>query len=145
MEHDTLCGWGDRSKVGWFIENAETVIPRRGEQLRMLADLMRSPREARIAVLDLGAGFGAVTKEILTRFTNASVTCIDGSAEMVKIARERLAKYGARVRVCSADLAGAEWRRAVSALAIHHLSDERKGALYREVYALLRRRSLSQQ
>jgi tRNA (cmo5U34)-methyltransferase len=145
-EHDTLCGWGDRGKVAWFIENAETVIPRRGEQLRMLADLMHSPREAKIAVLDLGAGFGAVTEEILTRFTNASATCIDGSAEMVKIARERLAKYGARVRVCSADLAGAEWRRVVdgsfeavvSALAIHHLSDERKGALYREVYALLR-------
>jgi tRNA (cmo5U34)-methyltransferase len=145
-DHDTLCGWGDRGKVAWFVENAETVIPRRREQLELLAELIPSPRDADIAVLDLGAGFGSVTEQILTRYVKASVTCVDGSAEMVRIARERMAKYGARVRFCHADLADAAWRRAVdgsfeaavSAIAIHHLSDERKRALYREVYELLR-------
>jgi tRNA (cmo5U34)-methyltransferase len=145
-DHDTLCGWGDRAKVAWFIENAETVIPHRREQLRLLAELIPSPRDTEIAVLDLGTGFGAVTEEILTRYVNASVTCIDGSVEMVRIARERMAQYGARVRVCHADLADASWRRsvdgsfdaAISAVAIHHLTDERKRALYREVYELLR-------
>jgi tRNA (cmo5U34)-methyltransferase len=145
-DHDTLCGWGDRDKVAWFVENAETVIPHRREQLRLLAELIPSPRDAEIAVLDLGAGFGAASEEILTHYVNASVTCVDGSAEMVSIARERMAKYGARVRFCHADLADAAWRRAVdgsfeaavSAVAIHHLGDERKRALYREVYDLLR-------
>jgi tRNA (cmo5U34)-methyltransferase len=145
-DHDTLCGWGDRGKVAWFVENAETVIPRRREQLRLLAELIPLPCDAEIAVLDLGAGFGAVTEEILTRYVNACVTCVDGSVEMVRMARERMAKYGARVRLCHADLADASWRRAVdgsfeaavSAVAIHHLGDERKRALYREVYELLR-------
>jgi tRNA (cmo5U34)-methyltransferase len=144
-DHDTLCGWGDRGKVAWFVENAETIIPRRREQLGLLADLILSPCDAAIAVLDLGAGFGAATEEILTRYANASVICVDGSAEMVRIARERMAKYGARVRFCHADLADATWRQSidgsfeavVSAVAIHHLSDERKRALYREVYDLL--------
>jgi tRNA (cmo5U34)-methyltransferase len=144
--HDTLCGWGDRGKVAWFVENAETVIPCRREQLRLLAELIPSPRDAAITVLDLGTGFGAVTEEILARYPNASATCIDGSVEMLTIARERLTKYGARVRLCLADLADAAWRHAagdsfeavVSALAIHHLSDARKRALYREVYELLR-------
>lgn len=145
-DHDTLCGSGNRGKVAWFVENAETVIPRRREQLSLLAELLPWPRDAGIAVLDLGAGFGAATEAILTRYVKAEVTCVDGSAEMVRIARERLAKYGARVRVCHADLADAAWRRAVdgpfdaavSAVAIHHLSDERKRALYREVYELIR-------
>src|SRR5579863_8140498 len=97
--HDTLCGWGDRAKVAWFVENAETVIPRRREQLKLLAELIPAPRDATIAVLDLGAGFGAATEEILSHYVNATVTCVDGSAEMVRIARERTAKYGARVRV----------------------------------------------
>jgi len=61
-DHDTLCGWGDRGKVAWFVENAETVIPQRLEQLRLLAELIPSPRDAEIEVLDLGAGFGAVTE-----------------------------------------------------------------------------------
>jgi tRNA (cmo5U34)-methyltransferase len=144
-DHDTLCGWGDRGRVAWFVENAETVIPRRREQLRLLAELIPSPRDAEIAVLDLGAGFGAATEEILAHYVNASVSCVDGSAEMARIARERMAKYGARVRLCHADLADPAWRRAVdgsfaaavSAVAIHHLSNERKRALYREVYELL--------
>src|SRR6202795_3457889 len=112
-DHDTLCGWGDRGRVAWFVENAETVIPRRREQLRLLAELIPSPRDAEFAVFDLGAGFGAVTEQILTRYVNASVTCVDGSTEMMRIARERMAKYGARVRVCHADLADASWWRSV--------------------------------
>ena len=78
-DHDTLCGWGDRDKVAWFVENAETVIPRRREQLELLAELIPSPRDADIAVLDLGARFGSVTEQILTRYVKASVTCVDGS------------------------------------------------------------------
>jgi tRNA (cmo5U34)-methyltransferase len=134
-----------RQGVTWFVENAETIIPHRREQLRLLAELIPSPCDAEIAVLDLGAGFGAVTEQVLTRYVNASVTCVDGSVEMVRMERERMAKYGARMRFCHADLADAAWRRAVdgsfeaavSAVAIHHLSDERKRALYREVYDLL--------
>jgi len=145
-DQDTLCGWGDRDKVAWFVENADTVIPHRREQLRLLAELIPSPRDAEIAVLDLGAGFGAATEQILPRYVNASVTCVDGSAAMVRMAHKRMAKYGARVRVCHGDLADAAWRGAIdglfdaviSALAIHHLNDERKRALYREVYDLLR-------
>jgi SAM-dependent methyltransferase len=144
-DHDTLCGWGDRDKVAWIVENAETVIPKRRDQLAMLADLIPSPPGAEITVLDLGSGFGAVTEEILARHPNSSVTCVDGSAEMVKIARERMTRYGARVRLHHGDLADATWRQAiggpfdgvVSALAIHHLSDQRKRSLYREAYELL--------
>jgi tRNA (cmo5U34)-methyltransferase len=144
-DHDTLCGWGDGDRVAWFVDNAETVIPRRREQLRLLAELIPLPRDAGIAVLDLGAGFGAAAEEILAHYANASVTCVDGSAEMARIARERMTKYGSRVRLSHADLSDPAWQRAVdgpfaaavSAVAIHHLSHERKRALYREVYELL--------
>ncbi|MGE0827561.1 MAG: class I SAM-dependent methyltransferase [Candidatus Binatia bacterium] len=145
-DHDTLCGWGEQGKVAYFFANADTLIPKRHEQLRFLVDLFVWPPEEPIAVLDLGAGFGAVTEEVLARYPHATVTCVDGSTEMMRLARERLAKYGERVRLHFADLAAASWldnlhapfHAVVSGIAIHHLTDERKQALYREVFALLR-------
>jgi len=136
---------GGTRKVAYFVANAETVIPKRSEQIRFLADLFPWPPEEPIAVLDLGAGFGAITEEILTRYPHATVSCVDGSAEMMRLARERLAKYGERVRLYFADLADPSWRNdlrapfhaAVSAIAIHHLTDERKRELYHEVFTLL--------
>lgn len=144
-DHDTLCGWGDKEKGAYFFANADTLIPKRHEQLTFLVDLFFWPPEEPIAVLDLGAGFGAITAEILTRYPHATVTCVDGSEEMMRLARERLAKDGERVHLHFADLANSSWQvnlrgpfhAAVSGIAIHHLPDERKRELYHEVFALL--------
>jgi len=145
-DHDTLCGWGNQAKVAYYLENADIIIPRRREQIGFVAELFPWPLDTAIAVADLGAGFGAISDQILNRYPKSAVTCIDGSAEMMGLARERLAKYGARVRFHLADLAHPSWRdglaapfdAAVSGLAIHHLTDERKRELYREVRDLLR-------
>src|SRR5438874_12699486 len=112
----------------------------------MLVDLLGGLRQGVRRVLDLGAGFGAVTQAILSRYPGATVTCVDGSAEMMTLARERLGKAGARVELLSGDLAFPSWRDSlrgpfdavVSGLAIHPLTDERKQQLYQEVYTLLR-------
>ncbi|MGE0680963.1 MAG: class I SAM-dependent methyltransferase [Candidatus Binatia bacterium] len=144
-DHDTLCGWGEQEKVAYFFANVDTLIPKRSEQLRFLVDLFVWPPEVPITVLDLGAGFGAVTEEILTRYPHSTVSCVDGSAEMMRLARERLAKYGERVRLYFSDLASPSWHdnlhapfhAVVSGIAIHHLTDERKRELYREVFTLL--------
>jgi len=144
-ETDTLCGWGDEQKVAYFLANADIIVPRRDEQLNLLVELLRCPAEARLSLLDLGAGFGAVTERMLDRYPSAIVTCVDGSDAMVRHARERLRQYGERVRMFKADLADASWRTvvaghfdaAVSAIAIHHLTNTRKRELYREVFQLL--------
>jgi len=146
MAGDTLCGWGDKRKVSYFVENAEIIVPHRREQLAFLLDLFPWPHDTGISVLDLGAGFGAITEEILRQYRNAVVTCVDGSREMLSLARERLQSRGEQVRLHFADLAEASWHRgidgpfdvSVSGLAIHHLTDARKRELYREVSTLLR-------
>jgi cyclopropane fatty-acyl-phospholipid synthase-like methyltransferase len=145
-EQDTLCGWGNGAKVAYYLENAEVIIPRRREQITFVAQHLPWPLDASIAVVDLGSGFGAISTEILNRYPKSTVTCVDGSPHMMALARDRLAKYGVRVRFHLADLAHPSWRdglsgpfdAAVSGLAIHHLTDERKRGLYCEVLGLLR-------
>jgi len=158
-DDDTLCGWGNEAKVAYFLANADVIVPRRAEQIMLLAELMPYSLDAGISVLDLGAGFGAVTEQILRHYPRATVTCLDGSEAMVTHAKQRLGKYGDHVKILKADLAehswfgvlkplarssagegkgeGAGFDAAVSAIAIHHLAHQRKRELYREVFQLL--------
>jgi len=152
--NDTLCGWGNQAKVAYFLANADTIVPRRAEQINLLTELLPYSRDAGISVLDLGAGFGAITEQILTHYPRATVACVDGSEAMVAHATERLRKHGDRVKIFKADLAERSWCRAlqaeasnsgggggfnavVSAIAIHHLTHQRKRELCREVFELL--------
>jgi tRNA (cmo5U34)-methyltransferase len=142
---DTLCGWGDKGKVAYFLANADVIVPRRAEQIDLLVQLLPQPTDAALTVLDLGAGFGAITERILDHYPRAMVTCVDGSEAMVTRATERLGRYGERVKILKADLAELSWSgpitapfdAAVSAIAIHHLTHQRKRELYREVCRML--------
>ena len=157
-DSDTLCGWGNEEKVAYFLANADIIVPRRAEQLNLFIQLLPYSRDATISVLDLGAGFGAITQQILKHYPNAMATCVDGSAVMVAHATARLRKYGERVHILTADLSERSWIEVlhsatptmepgrdkaelfnvvVSAIAIHHLTHERKRQLCREVFQLL--------
>ena len=97
---DTLCGWGEHDRVTYYLNNVDILIPKRQEQLAMLVDLLGGMPQGVLRVLDLGAGFGALTQAILRYYPEATVTCVDGSAEMMALARERLEREG-RVSSCS--------------------------------------------
>ena len=152
-DNDTLCGWGDEGKVAYFLAKADVIVPRRAEQLNLITELLPYSHDAVISVLDLGAGFGAVTEQILMQYPKANVTCVDGSAVMVSHANARLRKFGERVNIFKADLSERSWTAVlsstggveptglfnvvVSAIAIHHLTHQRKRELYREAFQLL--------
>jgi len=142
---DTLCGWGAQDKVDYFVEKSDLIIAKRQEQLNFLVDLFPWQWDEPILVLDLGAGYGAVTEAVRHRYYQATVICVDGSEAMMQHARLRLAKHGAQVQLVLKDLADPAWHAglsgpfhaAVSAIALHHLTDERKQQLCREVFDLL--------
>jgi len=75
-------------------------------------------------------------------FPNASGLAVDFSPLMLEQAHQRLDRFGQRATTLEADLQSPAWKESlagpfnviVSGFAIHHLPDERKRALYREVY-----------
>ena len=115
-DDDTLGGWGNEAKVDYFLANADIIVPRRAEQIKLLVELLPFPQDARVSVLDLGAGFGAVTTRMLEHYPVARATCIDGSEAMITHASKRLEKFGERVRILKADLAERPWSRVLEPL-----------------------------
>lgn len=91
--------------------------------------------------VDLGTGDGRLLALVGERHPDAEGTGLDSSAAMLDRARERFAG-NSRLEVREHDLERALPLRGtadvvVSGLAIHHLPDDRKMALFREIHGLL--------
>ncbi|MEX0663690.1 MAG: class I SAM-dependent methyltransferase [Acidimicrobiia bacterium] len=115
-------------------------IPHRDEGYAALLEHL--PRSAQ-RVLDLGTGDGYVVGLLQTLHPEAEFVAADFSPEMLRQARERF-ETDPRVEVVEHDFdvplppSWGEFEAVVSAFAIHHVHDERKRALYGEVFKRLR-------
>ncbi len=143
MHHD----WHSAEYVADWIVHDMARDPERRPRLQSMLAAAPFPRDAAIEVLDVGAGYGAVTEEVLKAFPQARVTLQDYSTPMLGEARRRLAGDAAQLRYVTADLTDPAWPRAaggpfdlaVSAIALHNLRDLPKiFACYRAIHDLLR-------
>lgn len=92
------------------------------------------------SVLDLGAGTGLLTSYWYGAFPNARYVLVDVALEMLAVAKRRFA--GAEnISFAECDftqgLPEGSFDAVISALAIHHLDDERKSALFSRIYEAL--------
>jgi len=102
--------------------------------------LLKYYREDFRTIVDLGAGTGLLTKNLYALYPTARYVLVDVSGDMLEIARERFGgldnfefvqcDYAAEIPVESCDLI-------CSALSIHHLENDAKEALYRNIYEKL--------
>lgn len=137
--------WKQRDVAAAFLNERSLLIPDRQRQLEVILRVLRfAPRPPR-RVLDLGAGDGILLATVLEAFPEATGVAVDFSPLMLEQARARLAPFGPRAQTVEADLATPAWKgtvagpfdAVVSGFAIHHLTHERKRALYREIRDLL--------
>jgi tRNA (cmo5U34)-methyltransferase len=91
-------------------------------------------------VLDLGAGTGLMSEAVLSRYPEAELVLVDGAAEMIEQARERLAAADATFVVADLreKLPDGPFDAVVSALAIHHLEHRDNRDLLGRVVDVLR-------
>ncbi|MFE9653761.1 class I SAM-dependent methyltransferase [Micromonospora sp. NPDC006431] len=86
-------------------------------------------------VLDLGAGTGLLSLLLAAAVPGVRLTLVDAAPGMLAVATGHLAARGVSHRTVLADLTdplpAGRYDAVVSALAIHHLADDGKRALYR--------------
>lgn len=118
------------------------AVPERERQIAIVETLVRAA-EIGGDVLDLCCGEGLLTEALLRALPGVTVHAYDGSASMLEAARRR-AGAADRLRTRVIDLAARDWRRldrplraVVSSLAIHHLDDAGKRALFADLHAAL--------
>ncbi len=126
-----------------FADYGRYFVPDRTRQIETICALI-PPQSEPFNALELCIGEGLLADAILQRNLSCTLHGYDGSHEMLKRARKRLAVYKARFRPKQFDLASRTWRRntlrphaVVSSLAIHHLDGEQKQMLFRDVWRML--------
>jgi SAM-dependent methyltransferase len=139
--------WHSQACVDQWIKRDESRDDERRPRIRQMIAMAKLPREATLNVLDIGAGYGFVTDEVLHAFPNACVTLQDYSELMLAKARENLTKSAGHLSFVLADLTDPEWSRGVggpfdmivSAIAIHNLRKmDAIAACYRGIATLLK-------
>ena len=139
--------WHSQDYVSEWIAEDQARDPVRRPRLRDMLAAAPFDRGARFRVLDVGAGYGAVTEELLGLFPNAEVTLQDYSEPMLSAAKQRLAAKAAQLRIVICDLTDPVWTSkvggpfdlATSAIVLHNLRDDAKiFASYRAIHGLLK-------
>ena len=130
--------WANRQRVN------ETL---RNRQFTLLAGLVPMGREDPFRFMDVGCGYGALSRFLLEHFPGATAVCHDGSAAMAKLGGERMRHLEGRFEYVISDFSKRGWSRAaegefdlvVSCNAIHNV---RLGpvieAVYEEVFGRVR-------
>lgn len=126
-----------------FLDLGRYFVPEREYQIRTICALI-PPHPAPFGVLELGCGEGLLAEAILKKFPECTMFGLDGSEEMLRASRRRLARFDERFAAERFDLASPDWREpaepvraVVSSLVVHHLDAEQKRELFRDVYRML--------
>ena len=132
--------WAAGDYVQQWAERQDSKEAQRQDAFKVLAESLPFGRNAKITILDIGAGYGALSRFLLGEFPNAKLVCHDGSAAMLKLGRQRMAELKGRVKFVQCDLSKPGWNKkiigpfdaVVSSIAIHNV---REHATIRSIYA----------
>jgi tRNA (cmo5U34)-methyltransferase len=112
--------------------------PPYGEMLETLVVTTFLPRQAPWHILELGCGTGNLSVRLLEAFPQAQLTVVDLSEEMLAQTQAKAQAMGRSVTpvvggFLSVDLPAERFDLVISSLALHHVPDAQKPALYERI------------
>jgi ubiquinone/menaquinone biosynthesis C-methylase UbiE len=139
--------WDSPDYVSKWAAGQDPKEKHRQEPFRLLAETIPYDKEAAIKILDLGAGYGALTQFLLNHFPKATAICQDGSEEMIKLGRKRMDHLKGRFDYALCDFRKHGWSEmitgpfeaVVSSIAIHNVrSPNIIRGIYEETFSLIK-------
>lgn len=118
-----------------YLEMVRSEIPAYDRLQDALAEATSGRTVA--ALLDLGSGTGVTAERVLRHHGGAALTGIDSSAEMLRHARSLVPRGRFLLRRLEDPLPAGPFDLVVSALAVHHLDDPGKAALFERIASAL--------
>lgn len=79
--------WSSDTYVEEWVSRQRAEDSARAERFQLMCDLFPFPNDATVILLDVGAGYGPVSKFILDRYPHATCIAQDGSEPMLQRAR----------------------------------------------------------
>jgi tRNA (cmo5U34)-methyltransferase len=141
--------WQSERLVGEFLDQRAVLLPLLDVQEDLVRGLFTRHGRAIGRFLDVGAGDGASSELLLDLGgvgSQSQAVLVDFSEPMLSRAGRRLARFGERWQAVRGDLREPSWHEslpagafdaAISSYAIHHLTSERKRALFSELFQAL--------
>jgi SAM-dependent methyltransferase len=122
--------WESADYVADWAKGQDRKEANRAQAFQVLADAIPYEKTLPIRILDLGAGYGALTKFLLEHFPSATAICQDGSEEMARLGRERMKHLAGRFEYVLCDFGKRGWSKLmpgpfeaiVSSIAIHNVN-----------------------
>jgi tRNA (cmo5U34)-methyltransferase len=143
---DNAAIWKSDGGVATWLAGSAEREQQRGEQRRLVADLLPFGDEDQFVFVDLGAGTGAAARAVLDRFPRASALLAEYSPQMAEAGTDALQPFRGRFRYVDFDLTTGPWPdevpdqvdAVISSMCLHHLPDARKKQLCAEVFTRLK-------
>ena len=129
--------------VQYYDDWIRKAVPGYSDLFAIAKELIPFASTDSIDVLDLGAGTGLFSQQVLEKCPKGRFVLYDLAGKMLDVARERFRAAPDRFRYVTADyrsLADAgSFDLVISSLSIHHLDDREKKDLFRQVFEVLRK------
>ncbi len=134
--------WKSDGIVADWAAKASERDRERSPHWRVMSELLPFDADDDFLFLDLGAGTGAAARTVLTMYPSCSAVLADFSPQMMEEGERALEGFAGRFRYVEFDMHSGTWPEAiptaldavVTSLCIHHMPDERKQGLFREIY-----------
>ena len=138
--------WDSSKYVSRWAEGQDKKENDRQEPFQVLAETIPYDKKLPIRILDVGAGYGALTQFLLNYFPKATAICQDGSKEMAKLGQERMKQLKGRFDYLLCDFSKPGWTETltgpfeavVSSIAIHNVSPKIIERIYSDIFPLVK-------